>query len=255
MRIDLNSDLGEHYGVWRLGADDEMLSLVTSANIPCGFHAGDPKSLLGTLRAAASLQISVGAHISYPDLVGFGRRRIDIQPDELFADTIYQIGALSELALAAGTAVRYIKPHGALYNEILQDEAQADAVIRAVRQVNPELPLLVLGGSSLLAQVKAAGLRAVPEAFADRAYTAEGALVSRAQRGAVIEDPALIAKRMLQLVQSSTIEAIDGTVLPMRAESICVHGDTADSVQIARVLRAGLLAAGSSITPFIGAIE
>ena len=170
MRVDLNSDLGEHYGAWRMGDDETMLGIVTSANVACGFHAGDPRSVLETMRAAAAHGVTVGAHVAYPDLAGFGRRELNVSDDELEADVIYQIGAVQALASVAGTRIRYVKPHGALYNTIARDERQAAAVLRAMRALDPELPLVCLAASPLVDQAEDAGVRAVPEAFADRAY-------------------------------------------------------------------------------------
>ncbi|MFT4268404.1 MAG: 5-oxoprolinase subunit PxpA, partial [Xenophilus sp.] len=170
MNIDLNSDLGESYGAWRMGDDAAMLALVSSANVACGFHAGDPAGILATLRAAAERGVAVGAHVAYPDLAGFGRRHMDIASSDLRAAVVYQIGALQGLAAAAGTRVRYVKPHGALYNFIAHDERQAQDVIAAVRAIDPALALVVLAGSPLAGWARAAGLRTVAEAFADRGY-------------------------------------------------------------------------------------
>jgi UPF0271 protein len=183
--IDLNSDLGESFGPWPMGDDVSMLAIVTSANIACGFHAGDPAGLLGVLREAASRDVSVGAHVGYRDLVGFGRRNMDPSSAELVADTIYQIGALQGLAKAAGTQIRYVKPHGALYNTIAHDARQAADVIAAIVAIDPALPLMALAGAQIVEQARAAGLTVVCEAFADRAYNPDGSLVSRSLDGAV----------------------------------------------------------------------
>lgn len=182
-RIDLNSDLGESFGQWQMGDDAAMLKIVSSANIACGFHAGSPTGILATLRAAMQNNVVVGAHVAYPDLVGFGRRNMDLSYSELFADVIYQIGALIGLATTAGTDVRYVKPHGALYNTIAQDKRQAMAVIDAMLALDKQLELVVLAGSPLVQWAKDAGLNTVAEAFADRAYHADGRLVSRQQAG------------------------------------------------------------------------
>ena len=250
MMIDLNSDLGEHYGSWRMGDDEAMLDVVTSANVACGFHAGDPKSILETVRLAARHRVAVGAHVAYPDLQGFGRRPMHLSRDELQADVMYQIGALQVLAAAVGTTVSHVKPHGALYNRIAFDEAEADAVISAVRTVNPDLALVCLAASPLIEQAEAAGLRVVPEAFADRAYEPSGALVSRRERGAVLRNAREVANRMLSLVQTGTVVAQNGRSITLRAESICVHGDTPDAVNIARVVRSTLQNAGVVLTSF-----
>ncbi len=250
LRIDLNSDLGEGYGAWRMGDDAAMLGIVSSANVACGFHAGDPATILATLAAAAERGVAVGAHVSYPDRVGFGRRAMDVAPAELTADVIYQIGALQGLAAAAGTRVTYVKPHGALYNTAARDAGQADAVIAGIRAIDPSLVLMGLAGAPILARAEAAGLATMAEAFADRAYTAGGDLVSRRQAGSVLHDPEVIAARMVRLVTEGAIEAIDGTPVRLAAGSICVHGDTPDAVRIAASVRDALVAAGVAITSF-----
>lgn len=250
--IDINSDLGESFGAWRMGDDAAMLDIVTSANVACGFHAGDPAGILQTLKAAAEKNVTIGAHVSYPDKVGFGRRNMDVASDELTADVIYQIGALQALAKAAGTSVRYVKPHGALYNTIAHDRRQAMAVIEAIRAIDPALVLVALAGSPLIELTRSEGLQCVAEAFADRAYTPEGTLVSRREPGAVLHDPVLVAQRMLRLVQSGFIEAIDGSLVRIEADSICVHGDSPAAVEMARELRRVLEHANTSLQPFVG---
>ncbi len=238
--MDLNSDLGESFGAWRMGDDAAILRIVTSANVACGFHAGDPAGILATLRGAAAQGVQVGAHVSYPDLVGFGRRNMDVTTLELQADVMYQIGALQGLATAAGTRVRYVKPHGALYNTIAHDERQAKAVIAAVRELDPTLVLVALAGAPLVQWARDAGLTVVGEAFADRAYTPEGTLVSRREKGSVLHDEKLVAQRMLRLVREGVVEAIDGSLARIDAQSICVHGDSAGAVEMAQAVRAAL---------------
>ena len=238
--MDLNSDLGESFGAWRMGDDAAILRIVTSANVACGFHAGDPAGILATLRGAAAQGVQVGAHVSYPDLVGFGRRNMDVTTLELQADVMYQIGALQGLATAAGTRVRYVKPHGALYNTIAHDERQAKAVIAAVREVDPTLVLVALAGAPLVQWARDAGLTVVGEAFADRAYTPEGTLVSRREKGSVLHDEKLVAQRMLRLVREGVVEAIDGSLARIDAQSICVHGDSAGAVEMAQAVRVAL---------------
>lgn len=250
--IDLNSDLGESFGAWSMGDDCAMLDVVTSANVACGFHAGDPAGILRTLKAAAAKNVTIGAHVAYPDKVGFGRRNMDLTSDELTADVIYQIGALQGLAKAAGTSVRYVKPHGALYNTIAHDRRQALAVIAAIRAIDPTLVLVALAGSELIEWARHEGLQCVAEAFADRAYTPQGTLVSRREPGAVLHDPKLVAQRMLRLVQDGTIEAIDGSLTRIQADSICVHGDSPAAVEMARELRRILEHANTSLQPFAG---
>lgn len=248
--IDLNSDLGESFGPWPMGDDVSMLSIVTSANIACGFHAGDPAGILSVLKEAGRRHVSVGAHVGYRDLVGFGRRNMDPSSDELVGDTIYQIGALQGLAKAAGTRVRYVKPHGALYNTIAHDARQAADVIEGIKAVDPTLILMALAGAPIVAQARAAGLTVVCEAFADRAYNADGSLVSRRLDGSVIHDPQAVAARMLRLVTDGRITAIDGTDIALEAQSICIHGDTPTAVAIARTLHETLSQQGVGLRSF-----
>ncbi|WP_367068631.1 5-oxoprolinase subunit PxpA [Oryzisolibacter sp. LB2S] len=249
--MDLNSDLGESLGAWTMGDDAAMLDIVSSANVACGFHAGDPAGILATLRAAQARGVTVGAHVAYPDLVGFGRRNMDVASSDLVADVIYQIGALQGLAQAAGTRVRYVKPHGALYNTIAQDERQARDVIAAIRAVDADLALVALAGSPLVAWARDAGLRVIGEAFADRAYTPQGTLVSRREKGAVLHDSALVAARMLRLVRDGVVEAIDGSLARVDAQSICVHGDSPGAVEMARAVRMALESDGVTVRSFM----
>lgn len=251
MRIDLNADLGESFGRWRLGDDEALLRVVTSANVACGFHAGDPATLVRTCAAAAEHGVRIGAQVAYRDLAGFGRRFIDVSPDDLYADVLYQIGALDGIARSVGSRVSYVKPHGALYNAVVHHEEQAAAVVRAVAAAG-ELPLLGLPGSAVLAAASAAGIRAIPEAFADRAYTAEGALVPRTTSGAVLTDPVAIAHRAVQMVRARQVEAVDGSTVATEAESICVHGDSPDAVAMATAVRNALIDDGVDLVPFVG---
>lgn len=248
--MDINSDLGESFGPWRMGDDAAMLDIVTSANVACGFHAGDPAGILQTLRAAAQRGVAVGAHVGYRDLVGFGRRNMEPGSAELVADVIYQIGALQGLAAAAGTQVRYVKPHGALYNTIAHDRRQADDVISAVLAVDASLALMALAGSPLVEWARARGLRVVTEAFADRSYNDDGTLVARRHGGAVLHDAEAVAERMLRLVQSGEIEAISGRSVRVQADSICVHGDSPGALEMARRIRARLAQAGVALRSF-----
>lgn len=249
--MDINSDLGEGFGAWSMGDDEAMLDIVTSANIACGYHAGDPAGMLQVLRAAAARGVSVGAHVAYPDLVGFGRRNMDMDSTELTAAVIYQIGALQGLASAAGTRVAYVKAHGALYNTIAHDERQGNAVIDALLALGGALPLLALAGSPLIARARARGLQVKAEAFADRAYNDDGSLVSRRLPGAVLHDAGAVAARMLDWVRSGEIVSISGNRIRVDADSICVHGDTPDAVRMARELRAHLEQAGIALRSFI----
>ena len=248
--MDINSDLGESYGAWRMGDDAAMLDIVTSANVACGFHAGDPAGILQTLRGAAERGVAVGAHVAYPDLVGFGRRNMDPTSRELVADVIYQIGALQGLAQAAGTRVAYVKPHGALYNTIAHDESQGADVINALLALDPGLKLLALAGSPLIARARARGLTVVAEAFADRAYNDDGTLVSRRLPDAVLHEADAVAERMLQWVQTGEIGSITGQRIRLQADSICVHGDSPGAVEMARRIRARLEAAGVPLKTF-----
>jgi len=251
--IDLNSDLGESYGAWRMGDDEAMLAIVSSANIACGFHAGDPAGILQTVKKAAAKGVCVGAHVSYPDRVGFGRRDMDVTRAELTADVIYQIGALKGVAAAAGTSVRYVKPHGALYNRIATDPKQGAAVVEAIKAVDPKLVLMGLANAPILELARKAGLSVVAEAFADRAYTPEGHLVSRREAGAVLHDAQAIARRMLQLAKEGTIETIGGSVIRIDAQSVCVHGDSPGAVEIAREIRRSFEAEGVVVRSFLPA--
>lgn len=251
--IDLNCDLGESYGQWTLGDDAAILPLVTSANVACGFHAGSPDVIFSTLRAAAASGVAVGAHVAYPDLAGFGRRNMDLSRDELFADVIYQIGALQGLAAAAGTRVRYVKPHGALYNTIANDERQARAVIEAIGAVDPGLPLVGLAGSRILTLARSAGLKTVAEAFADRAYHRDGTLVSRRTPGAVLHDPQQVAQRTLRMLRDGGVTSIEGEFTPVDADSLCVHGDSPGAIDMARRIRECLEESGITVRSFVGA--
>lgn len=251
MSMDLNSDVGESFGHWTLGDDTAMFASVSSANVACGFHAGDPSVIRRTCRAAVAAGVTIGAHVGYRDLAGFGRRFMDIDPAELADDVVYQIGALQALAAAEGGRVRYVKPHGGLYNAIVSHTAQARAVVDAVKSVDPNLPILGLPGSEVLRLAEAAGLRGVSEAFADRAYNPDGTLVSRKLPGAVLEDPAQVAEHVLRMATDSAIRTVDGTILKINAESICVHGDSPGAVAMAAAVRTALSAAGITIASFI----
>lgn len=250
MRIDLNADSGESFSSWVMGDDAAMMKVVTSASVACGFHAGDPSVMRTTISAAAEHDVVIGAHVSYRDLANFGRVFVDVSPADLTQAVIYQFGALEALARAAGTTVAYAKPHGALYNAIVHHERQADAVAAALAEVRPGLPILCLPGSAIERAAVRRGLRPVIEAFADRAYTPAGTLVSRREPGSVLHDPGIIAARVVRLVTDGVVEAVDGTPVRLAAESVCVHGDTAGAVAIARAVRAALVAAGVELRSF-----
>lgn len=248
--IDLNSDLGESFGRWTLGDDDAMLELVTSANVACGFHAGDATTLRRTCASAAARGVVVGAQVGYRDLAGFGRRFVDMDPGELADDVVYQLGALDGMCRVAGTAVRYLKPHGALYNAVVHHTAQAQAVVDAVRAYDATLPVLGLPGSELLRAAEAAGLRAVPEFFVDRGYTPHGTLVPRSAPGALLHEPHEVAERVRRLLTDGVVRSVDGTDVAVRAESMCVHGDSPGAVEMARAVRTALESDGVQLTAF-----
>ena len=248
--VDLNSDVGESFGRWRLGDDDALLEVVTSANVACGFHAGDPRTLRRTCEQAAAHGVAIGAQVGYPDLAGFGRRFIDVEPEDLTADVLYQIGALEALARVAGSRVTYVKPHGALYNTVVHHEEQAAAVVRAVVERGGGLAVLGPPGSVFLRRAEGAGLRTVTEAFADRAYTPTGTLVSRREPGAVLHDPVEVAGRVVHMVTRGEVVAVDGSVVALDADSVCVHGDSPGAVAMAGAVRAGLERAGVPLGPF-----
>lgn len=248
--MDLNSDVGESFGSWSMGDDAAVFRSVSSANVACGFHAGDPSVMAQTCRDAVAAGVTVGAHVAYRDLAGFGRRFLDCSPTELADDVLYQMGALEAVARAAGTRVSYVKPHGALYNTIAHHEVHAQAVVDAVRAFGGDLPLLLLPGSVALEKAERAGLRAVTEAFADRGYTPDGRLVSRREEGAVLHDAAEVTERMVRLAQDGTFTAVDGSTVRIHAESICVHGDTPGAAAMAAEVRRGLEDAGVTIRSF-----
>ena len=237
--------------MWALGDDAAMLDIVTSANLACGFHAGNPVGLARTCRAAAQRGVRIGAQVGYFDLAGFGRRQIDVAPAELTADVVYQIGALQALARAAGSTLGYVKPHGALYNTIVTHREQARAVVEAVWAADPDLPVLGLAGSVFFEEAQRLGLRTVSEVFADRAYRPDGTLLPRTETGAVLTDPEQIAVRVLTMVESATVTAVDGSVVPVKVESVCVHGDSPGSVGIATAVRDRLRTGGVELAAFI----
>jgi UPF0271 protein len=250
MMIDLNADLGEGFGRWRLTDDDILLTSVTSANVACGFHAGDPATMRRVCELAAAADVRIGAQVSYRDLAGFGRRAMDVPAAELAAEVAYQIGALDIFARAAGSAVSYVKPHGALYNRCVRDEEQAAAVIEGVRLAGTPLPVLGLSDSALHAAAAAAGLPVVDEAFADRAYRPDGTLVPRTEPGALLADPEQALARAVAVARGDEVRAIDGQPLRLRARSLCLHGDTPDAARLARRVRDALEAAGTTVRAF-----
>ncbi len=249
MRIDLNCDMGESFGRYTLGDDAAMLDIVTSANVACGLHAGDPMVMQSTVTLAARKGVAVGAHPGYPDLQGFGRRAMALTPAEIETAVLYQIGALAGFARAAGVRLVHVKPHGALYNVAARDEAVAEAIVRAVAAFDPALIVVTLPDSALRHAAQAAGLHVACEGFADRAYREDGSLVPRSEPGAVIHDPAQAAARAIRMVTRGEVAAITGKVVPLHIDTLCIHGDTPDAVGIAAVLRAALEAAGVVVAP------
>jgi UPF0271 protein len=248
--IDLNADLGEGFGRWALTDDEALLQVVTSANVACGFHAGDPLTMRRVCAGAVEREVTIGAQVGYRDLAGFGRRVIEYDPAELTADVLYQVAALDGIARSCGGRVRYVKPHGALYNRAAEDPVQAAAVVSAVVAYDRELPLLCLPGSVLASVAGEAGLTAVGEAFCDRGYTAAGRLVPRSEPGALVGDADVIAARAVRFAVGRTTEAVDGTSVPVDARSLCVHGDSPSAVAVAERVRAALTEAGVTVVPF-----
>jgi 5-oxoprolinase (ATP-hydrolysing) subunit A len=248
--VDLNADLGESFGAWRLGDDAALLAIVTSANIACGFHAGDPLTIRQACAGAVAKGVSIGAQVSYRDLAGFGRREMTVPPAELTAEVLYQIAALDGVARAEGGRVSYVKPHGALYNRAVRDPEQAACVADAIRSYDPQLPLLTLPGSVAAAAAADAGLAVVAEAFADRAYRDDGTLLPRGEAGAVLSDPDRVAARIVELVTTGTVETVTGNRVALQPRSVCLHGDTPGAVSLARAVRAALEQAGLRLAAF-----
>ena len=247
MQVDLNCDMGESFGAYSIGADEQVMPLITSANIACGFHGGDPLVMRRTVRLAKQHLVAVGAHPGFRDLAGFGRRPMQCTPDEIYADVLYQIGALAAVCKAEGVPLRHVKPHGALYNMANKDLALASAIVAAVADLDPALLLFAQPGSALEQAGAAAGLRVIHEVFADRAYNADGSLVARSRPGAVLGDPAAVAAQACQMVRDGRVTAVTGEVVPVRAETICVHGDNPHAVAPIGRIRDELAAAGIRI--------
>lgn len=250
MIIDLNSDLGEGFGAYKFGNDEDLLDVVSSANIACGFHGGDPTVMAHTVAIAANRGVAIGAHVSYPDRVGFGRRFVDVSSEDLKWDIVYQIGALDAMAQVAGTKVRYVKPHGALYNRIAVDEVHGRAVVEAIVGFDSSLALLVLPDSAVIPIAKAQGIKTITECFADRAYTEDARLVPRSHPGAVIHDDDAVVSRALRMATDGTVVSLDGTTVRVEARSICLHSDTPNAGVLARKIRAAMDQAGIKIAPF-----
>ena len=252
MNIDLNSDIGESFGRWTLGPlgnDAEVMRSITSANIACGYHAGDPQVMRETVRMAKAAGVAIGAHPGFPDLVGFGRRNMSATPREVEDFVLYQIGALAAIATAEGARLQHVKAHGALYNMAVRDRGLAEAIARAVVSFDPTLILFALPGTELVRTAQAAGLRVATEGFADRAYQADGSLTPRDRSGAVIRDVDEVVSRAVRMARDGVVVSMDGREVPMRVDTICTHGDTPGSDNLTRALREGLERAGLAIRP------
>jgi UPF0271 protein len=247
MRVDLNADVGESFGPWTLGDDAGLIPLVTSVNVACGFHAGDPGVMRATVALARVHGVAVGAHPGFADLAGFGRRELPVTPREVEELVAYQIGALAAIAAIEGVALQHVKPHGALYTMAARDRLLAGAIARAIAAVDRSLILVGLHGSQLVGAAERAGLPAVSEVFADREYRPDGSLLPRGEPGALIHDPEAVAARAVAMVRQGVVQAVDGTPVPVRAETICVHGDTPGAVDLARRLRQALANAGVDV--------
>jgi UPF0271 protein len=250
VRIDLNSDVGESFGPYRLGETEGVMPYLTSANIACGFHAGDPRVMRRTVELAKASGVGVGAHVGYPDLVGFGRRRLSLAPEEIATDVLYQVGALWAFARAAGVRLRHVKAHGALYNQAERDPAVAEALVEGVRRIGLELTLVAPPGSAMSQAAARRGMPVAREGFADRAYVADGTLAPRSAPGSVISDPATVARRAVRLVTEGRVETLDGADLRLEVDSLCIHGDTPGATEIARAVRGALEEAGVTLAPF-----
>lgn len=249
LRVDLNCDMGESFGRWELGDDREMMRYITSANVACGFHAGDPRVIDRTVRMAKEHGVAVGAHPGFPDLVGFGRRDIALTPEEAYTDTLYQIAAVAGFCKVHGVLLQHVKPHGQINNLAFHDAALAGAIVRAVQAFDPNLILICQAFSEMGRQAEAAGLPVAWEVYADRAYTAKGTLVSRKQAGAVIHDAGLAAARVVRMVQTGRVTAVTGEELELPVQTVCIHGDTHGAAEVAAAVRRGLEAAGVQVQP------
>jgi UPF0271 protein len=249
MRIDLNCDMGESFGPWRMGADEQVMPNITSANVACGAHAGDPAVMRRTVRLARESGVSVGAHPGFADLQGFGRREMQADPAEIEASILAQVGALAAIARAEATALRHVKAHGALYNMAARDRALADAIARAIAAFDASLIMFGLPNSPMIDAGRAAGLRVAAEGFADRTYQPDGSLTPRSRPGAVIHDPDAVVSRAIRMVRDGVVLTPEGKEIPLRIETICVHGDTPGAHELTRRIRAGLEAAGIDVRP------
>jgi UPF0271 protein len=247
MRIDLNSDLGESFGPWPMGQDAALMDSISSANVACGFHAGDPGTMRATIALAREKGVAVGAHPGFQDLVGFGRREMKASPAEVEDLVLYQVSALAGIAAAQGVTLQHVKAHGALYNMACRDRALADAIAKAVASFDRSLILFGLPNSELLRAGSAAGLKVAAEVFADRAYDPDGSLTSRAKPGSVIHDTPTVVQRAIRMVKDKQVVAVDGSTIALQADTICLHGDTPGAAEHARAVRSGLESAGIQV--------
>jgi 5-oxoprolinase (ATP-hydrolysing) subunit A len=248
MKVDLNCDLGESFGLYKIGRDEEILDFITSANIACGFHAGDPGTIQKTVSLALKKNVAIGAHPGLPDKIGFGRRNMEITPREAFEMVIYQIGAVQAFAYAEGSKLQHVKPHGALYNMAAGNTALAEAIAEAIYKVNPELILLGLSGSELVKAGKKLGLRTANEVFSDRTYQIDGSLTSRKDENALINDDNKALNQVIQMVKEGTVDSVQGQPVPIQADSICIHGDGEHALVFAERIRTALLQENIAIT-------
>ena len=253
-KVDLNADLGESFGAYKIGMDEEVLCHITSANVACGFHAGDPGVMAKTVSLAAENGVAIGAHPGYPDLMGFGRRNLSVKPEEAHDYIVYQLGALNAFARAAGVKLQHVKPHGAFYNMAAKDDKLAEAICRGIYEVDPELILLGLAGSAHIRSAEKIGLRAASEVFADRGYQEDGTLVPRSQPGAMIHDREEAIARVVRMVKEGTVETVTGKVIPIRADSVCVHGDNPDAIGFVEKIRKTLTSEGVTVCPIADVI-
>jgi UPF0271 protein len=251
-KIDLNCDMGESFGMYKMGLDEEVIEYISSASIACGFHAGDPGWMRHTVELAETHGVAIGAHPSYPDLVGFGRRNMSVTPEEAKADIVYQVGALQ--AFTKSKRLQHVKPHGAMYNQAVSDEALARAICEAVLEVDPEIVLVVLAGTPWAEVAREMGVRVAQEAFADRALNPDGTLVARSKPGSVIHDLDEVVERSIRMVTRGTATAVTGEEIEVRADTFCLHGDTPGARDMAAALKSGLEAAGVEIVPLSGLV-
>lgn len=247
--IDLNCDMGESFGAYTIGMDDQMLNLISSANIACGFHGGDPRVMERTVRSAAERGVGIGAHVGFPDLVGFGRRNLNAKPEEVKTDVLYQIGAIYAFCRAFGVELQHVKPHGALYNMAVADRELAEAIVEGVTLFDRRLILLAPIGSEMARAAERAGLPVAYEGFADRNYNADGTLVSRRRSDALIHDPEIAGPRVVRMVCEGKVRAITGEDVILNVHSICFHGDNPAAVELARAVRRHLDEAGIKVRP------